>query len=135
MARPRKPTKHHEISGAIEKNPARFADRVLEPVDDRPLGPPPERLEPEVRVAWEEIGRLAPWLGHADRIAVEVAAVLLAQFRRSLEKTPPQLLTRLEASLGQLGMTPASRSRVSVSTKTPDNPFQKHGARRKAARA
>lgn len=132
MARPRKPTALHALSGAMEHNPARFADRADEPKDDRPLGPPPEFLRPDQRAAWMEIERLAPWVTMADRVAVEIAASLLAAFRAiGVGQMPPHLLTRLETMLGRLGLTPSDRSKVRVpNTGTPTtNKFASNGKR------
>ena len=119
----------HALSGAMEKNPSRFRDRAAEPTDDRPLGPPPEFLEASQRAAWLEIERLAPWLCHADRLAVEIASVLIAKFRLAGDMTPPAIFSRLEAALGQLGLTPASRSKVTMRQSGKDNPFSRHGGK------
>lgn len=129
MGRPRKPTGLHLLNGSVDKNPARFVERAEEPHDDRPLGPPPEFLRPDQRVAWLEIERLAPWLAFGDRIAVEMAAVLLARFRIDPGSMAPALYTRLETILGRLGMTPSDRSRVTVPGKTTGNPFARNGKR------
>lgn len=131
MPRPRKPTTLHVLNGTAEHNRARFADRDDEPTDNRPLGPPSETMRPDQRAAWMEIDRLAPWLSHADRIAVEIAAVLLARFRVEPSMMPPALLTRLETMLGRLGLTPSDRSKVTDGRpKSPSNRFAGNGRRR-----
>lgn len=116
MGRPRKPTTLLAINGGLDKNPGRYADRAHEPVEQRALGPAPGHLEPKAQLAWSEIERIAPEgvLTHADRLAVEMAAVLLAQFRRAGELMPIPALTRLQSLLGDLGLSPAARSKVSV---------------------
>ena len=132
MARPRKPTELHALNGTLDHNPARFADRANEPKDDRPLGPPPDRMKPDERAAWMEIDRLAPWLSGADRLAVEVAAALMASFRLAgVQYTPPALLARLESMLGKLGLTPSDRSKVSAAdaAKPSGNRFAANGKR------
>lgn len=133
MGRPRKPTQLLAISGGLDKNPHRYADRANEPRDDRELGDPPPHLEPEAKAIWREIQQLAPpgVLAHADRLIVEVAAVLMEQFRRAGKLMSLPAITRLQSVLGDLGMTPASRSKVSIGTKagTSSNRFAGIGKR------
>jgi hypothetical protein len=130
MARPRKPTALHALTGSLEHDPGRFAGRANEPVDDRALGPPPDRMEAAERVCWGEIERLAPWLSFADRLAVEVTAGLLARWRQcGVALMPPAMLTRLESMLGRLGLTPSDRSKVSARPVHPENRFSGNGRR------
>ena len=56
-------------------------------------------------------------LAQADRLIVEVAAQLVSQFRRQGNLMPLPALTRLQSVLGDMGMTPASRSKVTGSAK------------------
>jgi phage terminase small subunit len=115
MARPRKPTKLLAITGGYDKNPGRLsATRGDEPFEQRALGEPPPHLDAKQRVTWAEIERIAPEgvLTHADRLIVEIAAVLLARFRRCGELMPIVEVTRLQSILGELGLTPAARSKV-----------------------
>lgn len=130
MARPRKPTNVLKITGAAQAHPERIRARAEEPIDDRPLGPPPEWLRPDQKVAWLEIERLAPWLAQADRLAVEVTAVLLVTFRVAQSSMTPALVTRLEAMLGRLGLTPADRSKVTIGSPGKSNRFAERGVRK-----
>lgn len=116
MARPRKPTALHQLSGSIQHDPQRFQERVNEPIDNRALGGPPLWLTAEQRVCWEEIERIsAPGvLCFGDRVAVEMTAVLLASFRALGASFSDTKFRRLEAMLGQLGLTPAARSKVTA---------------------
>ncbi len=127
MGRPRKPTELHLLNGSFDKNPNRAVERANEPHDERPLGDPPEFVRPDQRVAWMEIERLAPWLAYCDRLAVEIAAVLMARFRIDPGSMAPALYTRLETMLGRLGMTPSDRSKVTVPGKTTGNRFARNG--------
>jgi len=130
MARPRKPTALHAISGALDHDRKRYADRADEPVDNRPLGPPPTTLPAPQRAAWGEIERLAPWLVFADRLAVEVAVRLLVFVRSAgIGYASPAYLSRLQAALGALGLTPADRSKVSMPARKPGNAFAQFGKR------
>lgn len=131
MGRHRKPTAVHALTGAIAHNPGRFADRANEPRINEGLGPPPDSMRPDQRAAWMEIDRLAPWLTLSDRIAVEIAACLLAMFRvTGAEMMPTTLMTRLETILGRLGLTPSDRSKVTVPRQvSASNPFSQCGKR------
>jgi phage terminase small subunit len=121
MARPRKPTHLLSITGGLDHNPGRYADRANEPQDDRDLGAPPPHLVPSQQAIWREIEQLSPpgVLRHADRLIVELAAVLLAQFRRAGELMPLPAMTRLQSLLAELGMTPAARSKVTAAAAKP----------------
>ena len=135
MARPRKPTSLHELSGALSHDPQRFRDRINEPVDNRALGDPPMHLTAEQRVCWGEIERIAPpgVLRYADRLVVEMTAILLANFRALGPMLSDAKFRRLEALLGQLGLTPATRSKVTA-FKEPlqGNRFARHATGRQA---
>lgn len=131
MPRPRKPTQLHALSGALDKNPGRFADRANEPQDDRPLGDPPMHLRPEERAAWAELERIsAPGvLCFGDRIIVELTAVHIAMLRGLGAGLPDAKVRRLESLLGQLGLTPAARSKVTARQVRAGNRFAANGQR------
>lgn len=123
MARPRKPTNVLELKGAFKKNPQR-ARKDAETVG--PLSEPPAHLGGAALHAWNEIAQHAPLdvLTDSDRIALEVAANLLAQFREDPVDFPATKLVRLEALLGKFGMTPADRAKVGSKPERPKgNPF------------
>jgi hypothetical protein len=64
----------------------------------------------------------------ADRLIVEHAANLLAQLRAAVWLVHPSVLSRFEASLGKLGLSPADRSKVSVIKKDEQkNPYAEFG--------
>jgi hypothetical protein len=69
--RPRKATAIHEISGAMAKNPSRFADRAEEPEAKGPIGDPPAAF-------------LSP---HGD------GPKLLAKWNKLIDEAPLGLLT------------------------------------------
>ena len=63
-------------------------------------------------------------LTDSDRLSLELAANLLAQFRADPVEFPAARLVRLEALLGKFGMTPADRSKVGGKKEAPKgNPF------------
>lgn len=127
----RKPTALHALSGSLDHDPKRFADRMGEPRETRPLGDPPSRLTPDQVAAWNEIANAAPRgvIGHADRIALEMMAVLLARFWQDGANMPAALVARLDGLLGRFAMTPADRSRAKANEAPKGNPFLDRGMR------
>lgn len=136
MARPRKPTKVLELTGALRKNPQRRRERAQEPTVEAPLGPPPERLGQRTHrlvedpalfgalcvEAWHELQSHAPWLTAADRVLLETLAVWVAEDWLGL--LPTQLVPSKLRALGMLGLTPADRSKVKAPPEAPKrNPF------------
>lgn len=123
MARPRKPTNVLELTGAFKKHPER-ARKDAEAVGD--LTAPPAHINGAVLHAWNEIAKYAPRdvLTDSDRLSIELAANLLAQFRDDPIEFTAAKLVRLEALLGKFGMTPADRSKVGGKKEAPKgNPF------------
>lgn len=118
----RKPTAKLKRSGALRKNPKRYADRQKEPRPNGPIGKPPECLTDAQVACWNEIiANSTPGvLTKADRLIVELAARTLATIR-SKGKIIAFQLQQLRAILSSLGMTPADRSRVGA----PDAPSPK----------
>lgn len=121
MARPRLPTAVLEARGAFKKDPQRAAAREGEPVELEELGPPPQDLPVAVRVVWEELVDCAHKgvLSKADRQTVEIAARLFAEFRAKGAAMEAGKIGRLQAALSELGMSPASRSKVKAPSKAP----------------
>lgn len=123
MARPRTPTKVLELRGAFAKNPNRAREDAQ---DAGALQDPPESLTPDAEEAWHQIVKAAPLsvITESDRFALEIAAILLADFRADPAGFPAAKLARLEALLGKFGMTPADRSKVGATRQQPKaNPF------------
>jgi phage terminase small subunit len=148
MARPRKPTKLLEISGAFKHDPNRR--RPNEPQENRPLGDPPERMPVEALAFWRELVEQVPAgvLTAADRWCVELASRLMCKAASGREvpailelaKTfdlgsdqVKALISRetissaewavLRGLLGAMGMNPADRSKLSVAVEKPKNQF------------
>lgn len=120
MARPRKPTNLHVISGSAQKHPDRMRERQSEPeitgFDLREYAAP-DRLDELHRNIWNEVrGYLhARVASEVDLIAFE-ALVRLVMVMRSGQAAAADY-ARLQAYLGEFGMTPASRSKVSQGKK------------------
>ena len=123
MARPRTPTNVLDARGAFRKHPER---KRTDAQTVGPLGRPPSHVKGEVLKAWKEIAKSAPLevLTASDKLALELAANLLAQFRLNPIEFPAAKLVRLEALLGKFGMTPADRAKVGGKKEAPKgNPF------------
>ena len=109
----RKPTNIHEFTGAHAINPSRGRARAGEPTPRARLAEaPPNYLPPDVAAVWRQVMSVIPFdvLADCDVIAVETVARLTAQMRSEGETDWAQL----RIALCELGMTPASRSKVKV---------------------
>lgn len=114
LARPRKPSKVLEFTGAFKKNPARRAQREGEPTPRGGLGEPPKYFDAADKVCWNELRKAVPKGVHTqmDRPTAEMIARLWARFRRN--ELNAAELGILSSLLGRHGMTPADRSKVRV---------------------
>jgi len=123
MARPRKPTALLEAKGAFKKDPQRKRDG--EPQVKTPLGNPPAHMTELECAMWFEIAATAPTgvLTSADAFAVEQLSVLLAEFRTIKSELSAQKLARISYYLGQFGMSPGERSKLSIEKPKDVNPF------------
>jgi hypothetical protein len=102
------------MRGAYANHPERRADRAGEPRPTEPLGKAPGYMTAAQKKIWKEIeGMVVPGLlTKQDRFVVELATVLLAKIRSAEAK--PQEISTFTALLGKMGMSPADRSKVSV---------------------
>lgn len=123
MARPRTPTKVLEARGAFKKDPQRKRDG--EPECNNPLGAPHESLNEMEAKCWHELAHNAPAgvLTEADRIPMEMASALLAEFRLDRAAFTGQKLARLQSLCGAFGMTPADRAKLSIEKPKDASPF------------
>lgn len=126
MARPRTPTNVLDARGAFRKNPQR--ERVDPPTAGK-LRPPPKgsHFNDDRRQVWKELVKAAPKdvLTESDRFALEIACLLMVEFRENPLDFPAAKLVRLETLLGKFGMTPADRAKVAGAKdkKKNTNPF------------
>lgn len=121
MGRPRTPSKVLEARGAFAKNPQRRRDN--EPEVREPLGSPPEGLSEAEGRAWHEIALYAPVgvLTQADRLTMELACTLIAEYRADRSGFAAQKYARLQSLLGSFGMTPSDRSKLSIEKPDSEN--------------
>ncbi|MCP5005919.1 MAG: hypothetical protein GY941_18575 [Planctomycetes bacterium] len=131
MARPALPKNIHILKGTAKVNPERMRERENEPENTNPIGKPYDHLTNPEKVAWRQIVKIAieGVLGEADRLLVEQAAVLLAHCRgNTIEDGKVIKATAAERTLytkllGQMGMSPSERSKISINPKNNKNPF------------
>lgn len=119
----RTPTNILKLRGSDKKHPERIKARENEPVNTQPIGDPPDWLSDPEKEAWQIIVDecIDGVLGKADRIAVACASQLLAVSVAGLAAHQEKVL--LHRYLGQFGMLPGDRSKISIAKKKPKNEF------------
>jgi hypothetical protein len=112
-----------ELKGADKKNPQRYRNEV--PKNSNPVGLAPEDMTPEQQKCYFELTSYAipNVLTQADSTIVELAASLLAEFRKDRSKFPANKIGHLMSCLTHLGMTPSARTKLNVSKEKPKNPY------------
>jgi phage terminase small subunit len=121
MPQPRKPSNVLKMSGAFDKNPDRGRARANEPVPAGELGGPPKHLSPAAKKIWLELAKQLPAgvAADCDRLSFELIVTLMSRFRdgsiRGFE------LTAMNSLLSRFGLTPADRSRISVTPAKPSD--------------
>lgn len=123
MARPSLPKNIHILKGTAKKNPSRMKARENEPENAKPIGSIPICLNKQERAAWRRIisESIPGVLGHADRMGVELASRLYA--RVSTGEATGIEYNQLIKLLGQFGMLPADRAKISIPKQKKKNPF------------
>lgn len=122
MGRPRKPTKQLEAAGAFRKNPDRGKARANEPKPSGKLGDPPAWLDTLATECWHGLVSRVPYpLTNSDEHILALTARLESRVRREIATGAE--INQYRACLQQLGMTPASRSNVTVPEESTGNPF------------
>lgn len=123
MARPRIPSNVLELRGSFKAQPSRR--RIAEPISPYPIGECPARLDEGERAAWYEIvSTSCPGvLTNADRLAVELAARLLAESWELCREFKDSRMRHLIMLLGSFGMNPSDRTRIRVDAPKTVNKF------------
>ena len=126
MARPFTPKNILRIRGSDKNHPGRMKKRENEPENIKPLRDPPAHLSKLTKAVYSEIVELSipGVLGEADTLAVEQAASLLVKCR-GFDDDPPTAAERrlLFSYLGQMGMLPADRAKLSIEKPKAPNRF------------
>lgn len=129
MARPRKPTALHVVDGTFRKD--RHAGAEVQPT--LPIGDPPDWLEGEALAEWQRLLSDPPYaavLFLPHRGALLEYCVLFARMIEdakggaTMNSSQRQNLNSLRM---QLGITPASQSKVKIQKAAPSNPWAEVG--------
>src|SRR3954470_10034752 len=118
----RLPSAKAKMTGADIKNPSRFLNRG-DPPSAR-LGAPSTWMKKDQIAAWEAFQREIPWLAESDRTLLEIAVTIRARLMAG-EEVGVQALTLLRQALGQMGGTPADRTRIETPEDDMDDPMAK----------
>ena len=123
MARHPQPLELVRLKGADKHDPQRYAG--TEPKSTLPLGDAPA-LTPHAALCWDELSACAVpgVLTGSDRQILEIAANLLAEYRRSPEDFAIGKYTHLIGSLARLGMSPSDRAKLRVAEDPDDGGFR-----------
>lgn len=125
MARHAQPREIAELKGATSKDPQRYRGEV--PKSEQPLGGAPSHMSGGGQACWFELSSysIPGVLTVADRISLELASELLAQFRTDPLEYPTTKLAQLVGLLARFGMTPSDRQKLSIDKpKQDDDEFE-----------
>lgn len=126
MPRQRLTNEAAALRGADRKDPQRFRDRKAAPKHEAPVGEPPAKMSVEAKACWFEIETYAipGTLTAADRLMLESAANLMAEYRADPLEFSAAKLGRLFQALSSFGMTPVDRQKLGpVGPNAAANPF------------
>ena len=128
MARHRTPDNVRDIKGMDKKNPSRKNQNQV--VVERGIGEPPPHMNPTQIKIWNEVvsNMHSGVLSSADRIALEIIVGLIWRYRYwheddSILPLSGAELSTLRGMLGQFGMTPTDRAKLSIPEQKPKNEF------------
>jgi len=116
MGRPRSPTAVPELRGAFTINPGRLKDQKNEPLVTTALPAPPPNLPKPVKLAWLEMQSYGWWLKSADRVLVEIAAVLMARYR--IDELKSGDVSQMIGLLGKIGFAPKECGSMNLPTES-----------------
>ncbi|MGR3220238.1 MAG: hypothetical protein ACUZ8H_10535, partial [Candidatus Anammoxibacter sp.] len=96
------------LKGAFKKDPQRLKKRANEPKPNGPLGSPAKHLTKAQRKCWRELVKIAPpgVFANCDSWAVEIASVLMAEFRDYPAGFSSARIARLDSLNGSLWDSP-----------------------------
>jgi hypothetical protein len=127
MARHRTPIKKAALTGALAKNPRRYAERSG-PESAGPLGDPPEFLSDAERAAWNDFRCEWAWLAYEDRASVAGLCQMRAVLEDATAEKNAAFYTAYRLMLSEHGGTPVSRSKIHQSDDEDEgNPFAAFG--------
>lgn len=114
MARHTQAREIAELKGALAKHPERYRNKP--PKSIMPIGNAPDHMDEMAKKCWFEIQSLAipGVLTGSDRIALEMYANLLAEYRENPRKFSAAKMTQMRGINAELGMSPSSRAKLGV---------------------
>ena len=89
-----------------------------EPQPKGPLGKRPRYLKGRARALWDEVSRLAWWLGDVDVYKLGVWCEMQAKYEKRPESRTPAFVGQLRALGSELGFDVAARTRMGGHGKT-----------------
>lgn len=112
----RKPAAILELNGAFDRNPSR---RREDPVNDQPIGAPPEHLTDDERQAWAELvdEQYPGVFNKSHRKAVENASRAIAKIRNCWTL---DVAKEVRIMLSTLGMDPVNCGKLATKTDKPN---------------
>lgn len=126
MPRPRLTNEQAALRGADRKDPQRFRDRKACPKHEGPIGNPPEGMAEDAKRCWFEFVTYAipGTMTAADRLTLEAASNLMAEYRRDTVEFTAAKLGALLKVLSLFGMSPVDRQKLGASNAEKQaNPF------------
>lgn len=126
MSRPRTATKILQLRGAFKKNPDRAKERENEPVVKNAISKtPPRHLSESEKKVWRELVKSCPAgvATTADSQTMELAVVLMNEFRTDRSDFNAAKISALKNLLGLFGMNPSDRTKLSVEQPKKENEF------------
>ena len=124
MPNKRKPDNIHLLEGTFQ--PCRHGDPDKKAKVADKLGPAPDSLNDIARAEWNKKGRMlekAGLLSGVDETIFAQYCMLYAEFSEQGYDFPGTKHTQLRLCQMELGMTPASRSKITVKTDDDDDEF------------
>jgi len=114
MSRPRTATNILEAKGAFKTHPER--KRIEPKSKDQFPARAPSHLNPLQVKWWHRIKKMVPEgvLQGSDVLAVELAAVLWAEFVSDTAGMSNGRISQMSGALGRLGLSPADRAKLAV---------------------
>ena len=124
MANKQAPDNVHLLKGTYRKD--RHGDPDKKPKIAAKLGPAPALLNDIARAEWDKKGKMlekAGLLSGVDETIFAQYCMLYAEFSEQGYDFPGTKHTQLRMCQMELGMTPASRSKITVKTDDDDDEF------------
>ena len=123
MARHAQPREVAAAKGATRKHPERY--RKEPPAVKYGLGDAPEHMSDASRAVWFELQTYAPIgvLTGADRVMLEVAANLVAEYRENPREFPNPRIAQMVSCLARMGFSVADRQKLGTEKAKKGNEF------------